>query len=63
MEKRNQVENGMHVKNVYDIEINEDGLTYYVACSDTVASDSQGGVMPGGAVSMSGYGDGMYEVK
>ena len=31
--------------------------------SDMVASDSQGGVVSGGAVSMSGYGDGMYVVK
>jgi hypothetical protein len=30
---------------------------------DVVASDVQGGVVSGGAVSMSGYGDGMYEVK
>lgn len=51
------------VKNVDDIEISEVGLKYYVACSDMVASDAQGGVVPGGAVSMSGYGDGMYEVK
>ncbi|WP_223596198.1 SMI1/KNR4 family protein [Neobacillus bataviensis] len=51
------------VKNVYDIEIDEDGLKYYVACCDIVASDAQGGVVPGGAVSMSGYGDGEYEVK
>ncbi|MBO1511370.1 SMI1/KNR4 family protein [Metabacillus bambusae] len=51
------------VKNVYDIEIEEVGLKYYVACCDMVASDAQGGVVPGGAISMSGYGDGMYEVK
>lgn len=51
------------VINVYDIEIDEVGLKYYVACCDMVASDAQGGVVPGGAVSMSGYGDGMYEVK
>jgi len=51
------------VKNVHDIEIDADGLKYYVACADMVASDAQGGVVPGGAVSMSGYGDGMYEVK
>ncbi|WP_019412946.1 hypothetical protein [Paenisporosarcina sp. TG20] len=51
------------VKNVDDIEINEVGLKYCVACSDMVASDAQGGVVPGGAVSMSGYGDGMYVVK
>jgi hypothetical protein len=51
------------VRNVHDIEIDADGLKYYVACSDVVASDAQGGVIPGGAVSMSGYGDGMYEVK
>ncbi|WP_102262548.1 SMI1/KNR4 family protein [Mesobacillus jeotgali] len=51
------------VKNVYDIKIDEGGLKYYVACCDVVASDSQGGVVPGGAVAMSGYGDGMYEVK
>lgn len=51
------------VKNVHDIEIDEVGLKYYVACCDIVASDAQGGMVPGGAVSMSGYGDGMYEVK
>jgi hypothetical protein len=51
------------VKNVNDIEVDEVGLKYYVACCDMVASDAQGGVIPGGAVSMSGYGDGMYEVK
>ena len=51
------------VKNDYDIEIDEVGLKYFAACSDMVASDAQGGVVPGGAVSMSGYGDGMYEVK
>lgn len=50
------------VKNVYDIEI-EVGLKYFVACSDMVASDAQGGIVPGGAISMSGYGDGIYEVK
>jgi hypothetical protein len=51
------------VKNIYDIKINEGGLKYYVACCDVVASDAQGGVVPGGAVAMSGYGDGMYEVN
>ncbi len=51
------------VKNVHGIEINDVGLKYFVACSDMVASEAQGGVVPGGAVSMSGYGDGMYEVK
>ncbi|PFH88710.1 SMI1/KNR4 family protein [Bacillus sp. AFS088145] len=30
---------------------------------EIVASDAQGGVVSDGAVSMSGYGDGMYEVK
>jgi hypothetical protein len=30
---------------------------------DIVASDAQGGAVSGGAVSMSGYGDGMYQVK
>lgn len=42
------------VKNIYDIEIDEVGLKYYVACTDMVASDAQGGVVLGGAVSMSG---------
>ncbi|PSL41041.1 uncharacterized protein DUF4241 [Planomicrobium soli] len=50
------------VENVYGIGMDEEGLKYYVACSDAVASDDQGGVIPGGAVAMSGYGDGMYEV-
>lgn len=48
--------------NVYDIEMNEDGSKYYVACCDAVASEQQGGIVPGGAVAMSGYGDGLYEV-
>lgn len=51
------------VANVYGIEMDEEGLKYYVACSDVVASDDQGGILPGGAVAMSGYGDGMYEVS
>ena len=51
------------VKNVFDIEIDEDGLLYYVACCDVIDSDEEGGVVPGGAVSMSGFGDGMYDVK
>ncbi|GGE73696.1 SMI1/KNR4 family protein [Priestia taiwanensis] len=51
------------VENIYDIKIDEVGIKYFVACSDTAASDAQGGVVPGGVVSMSGYGDGMYEVK
>lgn len=51
------------VENVHNIEIDEEGLKYYVACSDIVSTDAQGGVVPGGAVSMSGYGDGLYEVK
>ena len=51
------------VKNVFDIEIDEDGLLYYVACCDVTDSDEEGGVVPGGAVSMSGFGDGMYDVK
>lgn len=51
------------VENIYNIEMDEIGLKYYVACADRIASDAQGGIVPGGAVSMSGYGDGMYEVK
>lgn len=51
------------VENVYGIEMHEEGLKYYVACSDAVTSDDQGGTLPGGAVAMSGYGDGLYEVS
>lgn len=51
------------VENVYGIEMDEKGLKYYVACSDTVASDDQSGTIPGGVIAMSGYGDGMYEVS
>ncbi|MGG3451803.1 SMI1/KNR4 family protein [Domibacillus aminovorans] len=51
------------VENVYDIKMDEAGLKYYVACSDVVASDAQGGIVPGGAIAMSGYGDGLYKVK
>lgn len=51
------------LKNIHDIDMDEVGLKYYIACSDMVAADAQGGVVPGGAVSMSGYGDGIYRVK
>ena len=50
------------LENVYDIEMNEDVSKYYVACYDAVASEQQGGIVPGGAVAMSGYGDGLNEV-
>ena len=51
------------VQNVYGIEMDEEGLKYYVACCDKVASDEQGGVLIGGTVSMSGFGDGYYPVS
>lgn len=51
------------VQNVYEIEMDEEGLKYYVACCDKVASDDQGGVLVGGTVSMSGFGDGYYPVS
>lgn len=51
------------VENTYGIDMDSDGAKYYVACSDMVASDAQAGVIPGGAVAMSGYGDGLYDVK
>lgn len=50
------------VENVYDIEMDDDVSIYYVACCDAVASEQQGGIVPGGAVAMSGYGDGLYQV-
>ncbi|WP_318503205.1 SMI1/KNR4 family protein [Bacillus sp. T3] len=50
------------VENVYDIEMDDDVSKYYVACCDAVASEQQGGIVPGGAVAMSGYGDGLYQV-
>lgn len=50
------------VENVYDIEMDDDVSKYYVACCDAVASEHQGGIVPGGAVAMSGYGDGLYQV-
>ncbi|WP_139892830.1 SMI1/KNR4 family protein [Bacillus sp. D386] len=49
--------------NTHDIEIDEASSKYYVVCCDMTDTDEQAGVVPGGAVSMSGYGDGMYEVK
>ncbi|WP_045520850.1 DUF4241 domain-containing protein [Neobacillus niacini] len=51
------------VQNVYDIDMDEEGLKYYVACCDKVATDDQGGVLIGGTVSMSGLGDGYYPVS
>lgn len=50
------------VENVYDIEMDDDVSKYYVACCDAVASEQQGDIVPGGAVAMSGYGDGLYQV-
>ncbi|MDF2902605.1 MAG: hypothetical protein K0S25_243 [Bacillus sp. (in: firmicutes)] len=50
------------VENEYDIEMDNDVSKYYVACCDAVASKQQGGIVPGGAVVMSGYGDGLYQV-
>lgn len=40
---------------------NEAGERWYAACCDITLSDDQAGVLPGGAVSSSGYGDGMYD--
>ncbi|WP_338749566.1 DUF4241 domain-containing protein [Bacillus sp. FJAT-52991] len=42
--------------------MNEEGSKYYVACSDKVASDDEGGVLVGGTVSRPGFGDGYYPV-
>ncbi|PFN82201.1 SMI1/KNR4 family protein [Bacillus sp. AFS076308] len=39
------------------------GRNEAIQFDEVVASDAQGGVVSDGAVSMSGYGDGMYEVK
>jgi len=51
------------VKNIYDIEMDEEGLKYYVACADIVASsDYEAGIVAGGTVSMSGLGDGYYPI-
>jgi Protein of unknown function (DUF4241) len=44
---------------VYDIEMDDDVSKYYVACCDAVASEQEGGIVPGGT---SGYGDGLYQV-
>jgi hypothetical protein len=48
------------VENVYGMD--DDVSKYYIACCDAVASEQQGGIVPGGAVAMSGYGDGLYQV-
>ncbi|MCM3597212.1 SMI1/KNR4 family protein [Metabacillus idriensis] len=48
---------------IFDLTAFGRDAKYYLACCDIVASDAHGGVVPSGAVSMSGYGDGMYEVK
>ncbi|WP_140457129.1 DUF4241 domain-containing protein [Priestia megaterium] len=51
------------VKNIYEIEMDEEGLKYYVACADIVgSSDYEAGIVAGGTVSMSGIGDGYYPV-
>jgi hypothetical protein len=51
------------VKNIYEIDMDEEGMKYYVACSDIIAtSDDEAGIVAGGTVSMSGIGDGYYPV-
>ena len=51
------------VNNIYEIEMDEEGMKYYVACSDIIASsDDEAGIVAGGTVSMSGIGDGYYPV-
>ncbi|MEI2467796.1 SMI1/KNR4 family protein [Niallia taxi] len=50
------------VENIQNIELKEYGSKYYIACCDAVSSIFQGGIIPNGAVAMSGYGDGMYPV-
>ncbi|KZE69149.1 hypothetical protein AWM68_02455 [Fictibacillus phosphorivorans] len=44
-------------------DFNTFGRDEIIMFDELTASDAQGGVVSGGAVSMSGYGDGMYEVK
>ena len=46
--------------NVYEIDIDDGVSTYYIACCDATNSDKQGGTVPGGAVAVSGDGDGLY---
>ncbi|EOP48696.1 DUF4241 domain-containing protein [Bacillus pseudomycoides] len=50
------------VKNIFDIDMDEEGLKFYVACCDLTGEDDQAGVIVGGAVSVSGLGDGWYQV-
>lgn len=46
--------------NVYEIETDDGVSNYYVVCCDATGSDKQGGTVPGGAVVVSGEGDGLY---
>lgn len=50
------------VKNIFDIDMDEEGLKFYVACCDLTGEEDQAGVIIGGAVSASGLGDGYYQV-
>lgn len=60
---------------IFDIEVFQNGATvvprektrrpdkpWYSSCGDLTLSEVQAGVIPGGAVASSGYGDGTYEV-
>ncbi|MED3962842.1 hypothetical protein [Niallia taxi] len=51
------------MENIQNIELKEIDSKYYVACCDAVSSIDQGGIIPNGAVAMSGYGDGVYPVQ
>ncbi|MDA2380145.1 DUF4241 domain-containing protein [Bacillus cereus] len=50
------------VKNIFDINMDEEGLKFYVACCDLTGEEDQAGVIIGGAVSASGLGDGCYQI-
>ncbi|MFP7486303.1 hypothetical protein SFC65_19255 [Priestia filamentosa] len=50
------------VENVYEIDIPEEGLKYYVACCDVIAkAEEEAGLVPGGVVSTSS-GDGYFPI-
>ena len=40
----------------------EDGFEWYKACSEMTLSEASAGVLPGGVVASSGFGDGSYPV-
>jgi len=60
--RNNEVAKDLEKENFGDDYDREDGDGWYRACAKITLADESWGVLPNGAVSSSGYGDGSYDV-